>query len=156
MLTPLPWIGSIRKSATSSRRSSVSSASRSPNSTGSKPGRSSPNPSRNSGHPFAESDPNVSPWKPWFAKTTRGRRVAALAYLSAASTASVPELVKTTRPRDDGSRSSSARASRPAYGETPSCGASGRSAASASASAARTAGFERPTLNIPNPPTRSR
>ncbi len=51
----------------------------------------------NSGQPFAESDPSVSPWKPWSHETTRARPVAARPSLSAASTASVPLLVKRQR-----------------------------------------------------------
>ena len=51
----------------------------------------------NSALPFADSEPSVSPWKPWSAERTRARFVAARPSLSAASTASVPELVKSTR-----------------------------------------------------------
>ena len=57
-----------------------------------------------SGLPFAESEPSVSPWKPCSAERTRVRRVAARPSFSAASTASVPELVKSTRSSRGGVR----------------------------------------------------
>src|SRR5438094_383136 len=87
----------MRNTATSSRRSSSSSAARSPNGTRSKPGKSGWKRSVNSGQPFAESAPSVRPWKPWSHETTRVRFVAARPSLSAASTASVPLLVKRQR-----------------------------------------------------------
>ena len=117
----MPWIGSTRNTATSSPRSSTSSASRSPSRTCAKPGSSGPNRLVNSGFPFAESDPSVSPWKPWSSETTRSRPVAARPSFTAASTASVPVLVKSTRASRSGVRASSASASSGGSGEAPSC-----------------------------------
>ena len=51
----------------------------------------------NSVFAFAESEPSVRPWKPCSAESTRERFVAARPSFKAASTASVPELVKSTR-----------------------------------------------------------
>ena len=64
-LTPLPWIGSAMKAATSPRRSSRARAAASPNGMTSAPGSSGPKPLRNSFPPLRASAPVVSPWKAW-------------------------------------------------------------------------------------------
>ena len=121
------------------------------------PGRSGPKRLVNSAFPFAEREPSVSPWKACSSETTRGRPVAARPSFSAASTASVPLLVKSTRSsRVAACARSSASARSGGSGEAPSCTPPGRSSSSASTSAARTRGLLRPTLNIPKPPSMSR
>src|SRR5439155_1421361 len=58
--------------------------------------------------------------------------------------------------RDEDGRFSSSSASKPGRSETPSWTEPGVSSSSASINAARTRGLFRPTLNIPNPSSRSR
>src|SRR4051812_20079846 len=115
-------IGSTRKSATSSRRSSASSASRSLCGTCTNSGRSGWKRRVKAGSPEAESEPSVRPWKPRSTETTRERPVAARPILIAASAASVPLLVKRTRPRLAGARRSSASARSPSAEGNPSPG----------------------------------
>ena len=98
----MPWIGSIRKTATSiAPAARSSSASRSPNGHALEAGQERAEAGRvNSGLPLAESEPSVSPWKPWSARDDAG----SASWLrkpsfGAASTASVPELVKRQRSR---------------------------------------------------------
>ena len=121
------------KTATPSRASSASSAARSLNGTNETSGRSGPNRSRATALPFTESEPSVSPWKPFSTATTRGRRVAARPSLIAASTASVPVLTKRTRSVRAGATATSASASSPGRSESPSCGRLGVSSSSSSA-----------------------
>src|SRR6266568_6291677 len=71
----------------------ISIASRSPNGT-QVSGSNGLKPLRNSSAPLTESDPVVSPWKAWSQYRMRDLPVAYLANLSAASTASVPLLLK--------------------------------------------------------------
>ena len=144
------------KSATSSRASSRSSAARSLNGTRATPGRYGPKRSVNAASPFTESEPSVSPWKACSTQTTRCRFVAARPSLIAASTDSVPLDVKSAFPIDAGARRTSSSASSGVTGEIPICGAFGVWRSIASISQSRTRGFERPTLNIPNPPSQSR
>ena len=78
-------------------------------------GQQRPKRAVNSGLPFAESEPSVSPWKPWSRESTRVRFVAARPSLSAASIASVPVLVKRQRSRrGGGARAALPRAARAA------------------------------------------
>jgi hypothetical protein len=84
------------------------------------------------------------------------RFVAARPSLSAASTASVPVLVKSTRSSRGGVRSIKASASNPGSAVIPIASIPGVSSSSASIRAARMRGLLRPTLYIPKPPSMSR
>ena len=156
MCTPLPCTGSTKNAATSPARSAPSRSAKSPKRTMRVSGRNGPNPWRKLWHPFSESAPVVSPWKPRSANRIPGRPVAARANLMAASTPSVPLLVKYTRSSPRPMRCVSSRASIPARGGASNCTMDGRSMSKQSLSACLTVGWLRPTLQTAYPPKKSK
>ena len=119
MLTPLPWIGSTMKAATSRRRNAPSSAVRSLKGTAAQSPRSGSKPFLKISSPFSESEPKVRPWKACSQDRILERLVAARANLIAASTVSAPELAKNTLSRY-GTCSNKRSASTPASVDTSS------------------------------------
>ena len=99
-----PWIGSI---STAAVRSSTARASASLSSRGTtlKPGTSGANGACLDSCGVAESAPIVRPWKPPSSTTKSPPAWRRRAILSAHSIASVPELVKNTRPPSEQSTS---------------------------------------------------
>ena len=94
----------------------------------------------------------MSPWKDCSVETTRDRPVAARPSLSAASTASAPELVNRTRASRAGVRLSSSSARSPGNSETPSCTDPGVSSSSVSIERRPDPGIVPPGVEHPEAP----
>ena len=153
----MPWTGSTRKRATSSRCSSCLERVEVVPGDALEVGQERPEALRPFGAAVGRERAEREPVEALGRARGHGcRPAAARPSLSAASTASVPELVNSTCSMRGGIRFRSSRPSRPGRRLTPSCTEPGVSSSSVSISAWRIRGLLRPALNIPKPPFMSR